>query len=731
MRQLGMAHHVYPGAVHDRLEHSRGVVEVADRMLSALQRNADFQRDFGKAADADIPKPSEMDVASVRLGALLHDIGHGPFSHASEHLIKIRFADEFDRAENVLREEFAGVTRIPSSEVISAILVLSIPMARVFEHPQFTAVKDDRINLSAAIVGRILGSRSFLHATYLSGIVSGPLDADKLDYMARDSHHSGLPLGLDLKRLISKLEVVTVTPDNAPNDEMKRRAEEVHGRRYYEIGISLSGLGAYEQLIVARVILYDRLYYHHKVRAAEAMVRRLIELAEEERSAVYTLEDLFISLSDDTMIGLLGGHLTHDSFNSGQERTNALATDILERRIYYRAFAFAARFIEGLEGLPRQEESDTKALLWGPVIECLDEPEGASKLACKIHDKAVMIASKFEKFGAVRGVIKQEHILVDLPLNRVVVRGSDILTRTEDGQVGTPNLFFDPERWSQAYEHQKQCGFVYTRPELVELVAYAARIVFFEEFQLGMGAGANRASKTGRRIAPTFFSDIASAGLCSAECAEALRHTRIQMAPLRGDDIKTVLPERWQIAYPAFGTRLSREITDVLPAGLPASIHGAFCRTLGHLISFLDTTEQGGTFVSLSDLSEKKLQIKIRDHIRARGGKAQEGSEVGGGETDLLVEDWIVVENKCVDRVKKPFDKGKHYAWQARRYSIAVCSRISVVALGYKPSDESAILELPERIKIMTPDNEEISGIAQVRVVIPWGQSVPSDAKAP
>lgn len=85
VRQLGMAHHVYPGAGHDRLEHSRGVVEAAERMLRALNRNAEFRREFGKDRDEAIPNATKLDQVSTRLGALLHDIGHGSFSHATEY----------------------------------------------------------------------------------------------------------------------------------------------------------------------------------------------------------------------------------------------------------------------------------------------------------------------------------------------------------------------------------------------------------------------------------------------------------------------------------------------------------------------------------------------------------------------------------------------------------------------------------------------------------------------
>ena len=92
--------------------------------------------------------------------------------------------------------------------------------------------------------------------------------ADKLDYMARDGHHAGLSVGLDTDRLLSKLEVITITPENVPPRlaELRRRAEESPQRRIYDMGISASGIGAYEQMIVGRVVLYDRLYFHHKVR---------------------------------------------------------------------------------------------------------------------------------------------------------------------------------------------------------------------------------------------------------------------------------------------------------------------------------------------------------------------------------------------------------------------------------------------------------------------------------
>jgi HD superfamily phosphohydrolase len=261
VRQLGMVHQVYHSAGHDRLEHTRGVVEAAERIIQALERNAKRREEYGTAEDRQNPPrpPSRFDRVSIRLAALLHDIGHGPFSHATEELVGTRMADAADACRGVLRHFFPDVTKIQTGELIAALVVMSGPLQSVFEHPKFGAT-DNPTRLAPAVVARMLGSRAMLEAGYLSGVVSGPLDADKLDYMARDSYHAGLPVALDTNRLINKLEVVAVTPEAVSIPSLRKRAEDSHGRRYYDVGISLAGLGAYEQMIVGRVILYDRLY---------------------------------------------------------------------------------------------------------------------------------------------------------------------------------------------------------------------------------------------------------------------------------------------------------------------------------------------------------------------------------------------------------------------------------------------------------------------------------------
>ena len=735
VRQLGMAHLVYPGAGHDRLEHSRGVVEAAERMIRALERNAAHRRRFGRDNDKHVPEVNEQDRCATRLAALLHDVGHGPFSHATEQLIEAQHKSEFRCANDVLRESFEGVGPIAPSETIAALIILSEALNNILAHPGLGTAVPAPLDLPAAIAARILGSRSCLSAGYLSGIISGPVDADKLDYMARDSHHAGLPLGIDLTRLISKLEVVVVTPENAPEPKLRGRAERSPNRRFYEMGISQAGLGSYEQLIIARVLLYDRLYYHHKIRAAESMLQHLFRLAEEERGEKYSIEVLFSGISDDVLLGIIGDEIEvrvrpgPATLVSGGEWSRTMARAIRERQIHYRAYAFAARFIAGLDGLPHQDEQKTRALMWKRPLRKLRTTEGCQVLAKEIHDKALKLAAAIPDLAEPVNGLRPEEILVDLPFNNVVAHGGNILTRSDGGHIGTPNLFFDPERWSQAYEEQKQCGFVFTPRRRVPLVALASRIVFFETFGLVMTEQADRASKTVEVVRKEWLAAARENDLCSADCAEALQGGRSRLLRFQGNDFE--LPEDWRTQYPDADDRIAHEINDCLPTGLPASFHEAVAATVRDLASFVDVIAKGGTWTSSQNLSESELQAELRNRLRSRGTTVTEGAETGGGETDLVLHDRIVVENKVRrEKTRDPFEAGPHYAWQGRRYGMTIGSRVVFVVVAYRPNDESAVLPPPCRIRVCTmPEAPE--DICQVRVVIPWGMGVPSSAKKP
>lgn len=734
VRQLGMAHYVYPGAVHDRLEHSRGAVEAAERMLQALARNASHHRRYGVRCDPEIPAPSALDRVATRLGALLHDTGHGPFSHATEELLVERLSTEVEGAKTVLRAIFEGVAHIAPSELLAALMVLGEPLRRVFEHPKYNSYSSaSPADLAPAIAARILGSRSCLLAPYLSGVVSGPLDADKLDYMARDSHHAGLPISLDINRLISKLEVVTITPDNALNPALRERAKADPRGRFYELGISLSGVSSYEQMIVARVILYDRLYFHHKVRAAEGMVRQLFRLAQPSGHQL-TLKDFFYSASDDTMVAILGGSLRTSAVAiSNEAKTAPLSTAILQRKLYHRAFAFAGRFIDA-EGLPEKDRQDERTIRWNAVLTGLKDSEKRTQFASGIYDKAKLLGNYIPELKKVSDNLLLEHILVDVAPNKATATGSnDLLTTTEDGYVGTPNLFFNPEKWTQAYENQKQAGFVFAPYDSVALVALASKMVFFEKFKLIMQPAADHAAKAAGLIPPHWIEQAHENHACTSDFYYSVSQGRQSFGDIHADEL--ILPDDWRTSAPNLGKVLAEDLKKALPSGLPAKIRKTVIAGINDLCMFVDMSIRSGLFMDPTALSPKtpeaKLQRELLKHLASRGVSAKEGAEFAGGESDVILSESLLIENKVeTGNTRKPLDILKNTPWQARRYAMALYRNVFFVIIGYKPADDAAIHTPTQSIKVI-PNTDGRESFAEIRLVVPYDYSPPSAAKAP
>jgi HD superfamily phosphohydrolase len=226
VRQLAMTHLVYPSAVHTRFEHSIGVCHVAGLLGKRLELDQDKTR-------------------VVRAAALLHDIGHGPFSHVSEQVI----------------DEIAGVSGV--HEAISAYLIRN-------DAELIAALGREVVDAAGAIVA-LKGPRSVER-----DIVSGPTDADKLDYLLRDSYFAGVKYGeYDLERVIDSVRVI------AP-----RTAQT-------QLGFDADGLWAVEGLLMARHHMHRQVYGHKTRLATDIMITRALRLGIESGvidAAAYTVE---------------------------------------------------------------------------------------------------------------------------------------------------------------------------------------------------------------------------------------------------------------------------------------------------------------------------------------------------------------------------------------------------------------------------------------------------------
>jgi len=226
--QTGPVYLTYPSARHSRFEHSVGVMHLAGRMVARL-------------ADLAAPGLPREHVRAVRLAALLHDIGHGVFSHSSEKVILATplLAAQLDPA----------LPGLQPHEKVGALLLTSRPMRRLFEQADVDAEA-----VVALITGDVAAVRARGLPAYLAGVISGPIDADKLDYFARDSLFSGVPAILDYDRLLQSLLI---------------------GER--GIQLSMAGAGELEKLLFNRLTMYHALYNHHKVQTADCMIQGVVE----------------------------------------------------------------------------------------------------------------------------------------------------------------------------------------------------------------------------------------------------------------------------------------------------------------------------------------------------------------------------------------------------------------------------------------------------------------------
>lgn len=195
VQQLGTAHLVYPGAHHKRFEHSLGAHHLAGRLAAGVGLD-------------------HTETKTVRAAALLHDVGHGPFSHAFEELVRETGHRHEETSQDLIRWG-------PLGDLLRQGGIDPGPVAD-------------------AVAGR----------SPLSAIVAGTLDADRMDYLLRDAHYTGVRSSVDVDRLTQVVE---------------RDAK--HG-----VVLQESGLLAAESLLTMRFLMYPAVYLHHSVRASESML---------------------------------------------------------------------------------------------------------------------------------------------------------------------------------------------------------------------------------------------------------------------------------------------------------------------------------------------------------------------------------------------------------------------------------------------------------------------------
>src|SRR5262245_36097599 len=223
IRQLAWTDYVYPGAMHSRFEHSLGVMHMAtllyDSIISRSWSELETRLGFNSAGRARYRQ-------LVRLAALLHDVGHGPFSHAVEEL-----APRVPRGSRKYRHEEYSTAIIKNK------------FKDVIENHSANNNYAFRIE---EITGLIEGGASAGKAALWQDLISGQLDADRMDYLLRDSYHAGVAYGhYDWRRIVATVQIVPDPESGSP-----------------KVGIAEDGRHAAEAMIIAGYMMVNQVSFN-------------------------------------------------------------------------------------------------------------------------------------------------------------------------------------------------------------------------------------------------------------------------------------------------------------------------------------------------------------------------------------------------------------------------------------------------------------------------------------
>ena len=248
--QTGFTYFVYPCAVHSRFEHSLGCLHLTSRVIRAIN-------------DSSEVKITPEEEETLRLAAMLHDIAHCIFSHVSESIYEKD--PRLLAAGEKLKRSFPPEDRqkyVGAGEVLAYRIITSKRFVHYFKSLVNVCGTGKTIRLEN-VARLIVGLPPIEHQDrlYLPQIVNGPFDVDKLDYQTRDGHFTGITFPVDVDRLLASVCIV--------KDSDHRRFLAVDHR----------GVAAIEQMLFNRMLLYDAVYHHHKVRSAVKLFQRGISRA--------------------------------------------------------------------------------------------------------------------------------------------------------------------------------------------------------------------------------------------------------------------------------------------------------------------------------------------------------------------------------------------------------------------------------------------------------------------
>lgn len=501
--QVGLGVFTYPSARHSRFEHSLGVTAIASRMIDSLD-----EQDLG------FINISEYEKMDVRLAALLHDIGHCFYSHLSEAFYGT--LPEFVELLKYFNTKY-GVK--PKPHEIFSYLIINTDSFKTFLKNNnvlgndYITKSDNIDNLMKRIGNMIIGISNYGRKnegkqakkySFLTKIINGDIDADKLDYIKRDSYTSGLPLTFDIERLLYKMTI------REPKDSNE-----------YQLVVDIAGITAVEEITFSKLMLNNYIYHHQKVLATEVMAKDIALALMELKVVTHPVD--FLKYTDKSIEAMIDdSRIPFNSYNCPYELSFFIRR-VKNRYLPKRCFEINSRILEPDYSEEEREEQEQNYIknCTSELEQAKDEKakaevlinfasdlfeftdtykshiaqytefiktfsaktyEGYTKWIRKdIYEKICELYQKLEYDIPVLGItLFDVHVVIPKSIDEQMVFSTPIVYRNSEAHTPTDMMSYT-KNWAQAFNSNKWSGYVFVSPHIDITIAFEATLAVFKE----------------------------------------------------------------------------------------------------------------------------------------------------------------------------------------------------------------------------------------------------------
>lgn len=466
INQVGLALLTYPSSHHTRFEHTLGVMSVATKMITNINQESQHNNNENKII-------CNEELYNIRFAALMHDVGHCFFSHLSETIYG-NFYEFIELKKSVPIFETAKEHEIFAFLIVTCENFRNFVQTKVNYPFLYDNFFEDigKMIVGAFIEPPLISGRKTEKKYYLTQIINGQFDADKLDYLRRDSYTAGLALTYDIERFLYKIKIFD-------QEEKNSNGKSITGRH---LTIPITGISAVEEMVFSQLMLASYIYQHHKVLATDALIQDVVEgLAGSGKlrhpcDFLYYCDDDIFNIYDNPIDTDFNLELSKNKINATSNKTLA---DIV-RRVRVRELPKRAFTINYNTTLGDSQESSKNESRY-VVADIADDLRKMSSLRDEICHEAQQIVNElrqcdhYDKYKNIN--IDNYDIHISIPKTSIAKNLSNAFVAANDGHLVKLSEVVRLSDWADAFAYHKWNAYIFSRADICPIVSIASKIV--------------------------------------------------------------------------------------------------------------------------------------------------------------------------------------------------------------------------------------------------------------